>query len=170
MSRPSLPVLLALLALASPAVAQVAAPQVTAPQPFDAQIAAAAASTKVTVIHFWAPWCPNCKNELTSGGWSRLIEANPGVNFVFVTTWNAEDGHEALQKYGIGSEPNFQLLLHPSGPRKAGDKVTEVLGLPVSWIPTTWVFRAGKMRYALNYGELHFPMLQQLIEDTSTKW
>jgi thiol-disulfide isomerase/thioredoxin len=134
------------------------------------QIASATQSGDVTVVHFWAPWCPNCKAELANGGWSGFIAAHPSVNFVFVTIWNATDGREVLEKNGVGAEKNFQLLLHPNGSRKHGEKVTELLGLPISWIPTTWVFRDGKLRYALNYGELRFPTLDQLIRDSSASW
>jgi hypothetical protein len=42
--------------------------------------------------------------------------------------------------------------------------------MPVSWIPTTWVYRDGRLRYALNYGELRFPVLGQLIKDSTEKW
>lgn len=134
------------------------------------QIAAATSSTRVTVVHFWAPWCPNCRAELASGGWSGFIERNPDVNFVFVTIWNPADGRDVLEKNGVGAEKNFQLLLHPNGSRKRGEKVAELMGIPISWIPTTWVFRDGKLRYAMNYGELRFPMLQQLVKDSSDSW
>ena len=70
----------------------------------------------------------------------------------------------------MGPQKNFELLVHPNASRKAEDKMTTFMGQPVSWIPTTWVFRDGQLRYALNYGELHFPMLQQLIRDSSDKW
>lgn len=46
-----------------------------------------------------------------------------------------------------------------------GEEMTSFLGLPVSWLPSTWVFRDGKLRYALNYGEVSFPMLQQPSRD-----
>jgi thiol-disulfide isomerase/thioredoxin len=134
------------------------------------QVAGATKSAKVTVVHLWAPWCPNCKAELENRGWSGFIDANPGVNFVFVTIWNPSDGRDLLTKYGVGGEKNFQLLLHPNGSRKKGEKMTELLGMPVSWIPSTWVFRDGRLRYAMNYGELRFPMLQQLIRDSSDAW
>jgi len=134
------------------------------------QLSGATTSASVTVVHFWAPWCPNCKAELANGGWSSFIAAHPDVNFVFVTIWNPTDGRELLEKNGVGSEKNFQLLLHPNGSRERGKKVSEVLGLPISWIPTTWVFRDGKLRYAMNYGELHFPVLAQLIRDSSDTW
>lgn len=134
------------------------------------QVADATGSSRVTVVHFWAPWCPNCKSELANGGWSGFIAGHPDVNFVFVTIWNPSDGRDLLEKNGVGAEKNFQLLLHPNGSRKKGEKVTELMGIPISWIPTTWVFRDGKLRYAMNYGELHFPMLQQLIQDSSDRW
>ena len=142
----------------------------TAAPSIDQQLAEATRSTQVTVVHFWAPWCPNCKAELEGGGWSSFIAANPSVNFVFVTIWNPADGRELLEKNGVGAERNFRLLLHPNASRERGKKVTELLGLPISWIPTTWVFRDGELRYAMNYGELHFPVLKQLIRDSSSDW
>jgi thiol-disulfide isomerase/thioredoxin len=141
-----------------------------APPGIEQQIATATQSSKVTVVHFWAPWCPNCKAELANGGWSGFIASHPEVNFVFVTIWNPADGREVLERNGVGAQKNFQLLLHPNGSRKRGEKVSEVLGIPISWIPTTWVFRDGKLRYAMNYGELRFPILQQLLLDSSDKW
>jgi hypothetical protein len=134
------------------------------------QLAEATQSTDVTVVHLWAPWCSECKTELADGAWSAFITANPQVHFIFVTVWNDADGHELLQRNGLGAQPNFQLLLHPNGSRKRGEKVTELLGLPVSWIPSTWIFKKGHLYYAMNYGELHFPMLQQLLKDSTTSW
>lgn len=137
---------------------------------FEQQVALATQSDTITVVHFWAPWCPNCKAELSNGGWSTFIAANPNVSFVFITIWNPADGREVLEKAGVGAEPNFKLLLHPNGSKKRGEKVSELLGIPISWIPSTWVFRQGKLRYAMNYGELRFPMLQQCITDSSDAW
>ena len=148
-----------------------AGPARGAPAPaIEQQLADAAKSERVTVVHFWAPWCSNCKSELANGGWSGFIAAHPDVNFVFVTIWNPADGRELLEKNGVGAEKNFRLLLHPNGSRKKGEQVSQLLGLPISWIPTTWVFREGKLRYAMNYGELHFPVLGQLIRDSSDTW
>jgi thiol-disulfide isomerase/thioredoxin len=160
-----------LLPLLAAATASFAAADVSAPAlSIDQAVAGATSSQSVTVVHFWAPWCPNCKSELSNGGWSGFIAANPNVNFVFVTIWNKADGHEVLAANGVGAEPNFRLLLDPNGSRAKGEKVDQVLGIPISWIPTTWVFKDGKLRYAMNYGELHFPMLEQLIKDSSDSW
>ncbi len=140
------------------------------PLSIDQQVAAVTKSSSVTIVHFWAPWCPNCRSELSNGGWSNFIASNPDVNFVFVTIWNPADGREVLEKNGVGGQKNFQLLLHPNSSRKRGQMVDQMLGIPISWIPTTWVFKDGKLRYAMNFGELHFPMLQQLIKDSSDSW
>ena len=37
-------------------------------------------------------------------------------------------------------------------------------------IPTTWVYRAGKLRVAFNYGEIRFPVLQQMVDDARAEW
>ncbi len=44
------------------------------------------------------------------------------------------------------------------------------MDLPLTWVPTTWIFRDGRLRYALNYGEVRFPLLQQLIRDAADPW
>jgi thiol-disulfide isomerase/thioredoxin len=138
--------------------------------PIEQQVAAAAKSPQVTVVHFWAPWCSNCKAELAKDKWSTFIGANGDVNFIFVTVWHGEDGRALLASNGVGPQKNFQLLLHPNAVRKGDGRMTTFLGLPVSWIPSTWIFKEGQLRYAMNYGELNFPMLQQLIRDSSDKW
>ena len=140
--------------------------------PIERQVATAVESPKITVVHFWAPWCSNCKAELASHGWRDFLAANPNVNFIFITVWSdgKGDGRPMLEQYGVGRQPNFQLLLHPNTSRKAAQRMTTFMDLPVTWIPSTWVFREGTLRYALNYGELRFPILQQLIADSSDEW
>jgi thiol-disulfide isomerase/thioredoxin len=140
--------------------------------PVEQQVLDAVKSPQVTVVHLWAPWCPNCKAELADHGWSNFLEANAEVRVIFVTVWAGDkgDGRSMLAQYGVGGQENFQLLVHPNASRKKEDKMTEFLGLPVTWIPTTWVFRDGTLRYAVNYGELRFSMLQQMVRDAGDKW
>lgn len=124
----------------------------------------------LSVVHLWAPWCSNCQAELKSGGWTKMIEANPQVRFVFVSIWNAgEDGGSMLKKFGIGEQANVSVLADP-GPRSGADKIKRFLDLPVTWIPSTWVFKGGDLRYALNFGEVRFPVLQQFLEDSNSEW
>ena len=127
-------------------------------------------STDITVVHLWAPWCSNCQAELKSGGWLKIVKANPQVKFFFVSIWNdGSDGRSMLQRFQIADQPNVTILADP-GPRRGDNKLKEFAGLPVSWIPTTWVYKEGDLRYALNYGEVRFDVLQQFLEDSKNEW
>ena len=145
-----------------------------APTPSDAfeqALLERVAKPDVTVVHLWAPWCPNCRNEMTPNGWAKFLADHPAVQVVFVNIWHAsQDPAPKLKAGGLGGQPNFVALTHPNGSRLADEKLDHLLGLPVTWVPTTWVFRAGKLRYALNYGEVRFDMLHQMVEDAATKW
>ena len=66
-----------------------------------------------------------------------------------------------LSKFGIADQPNVTILSDP-GPRGA-DKIKRFLDLPLSWIPTTWIFKGGDLRYALQLWQKAGVML-------SAKW
>lgn len=141
--------------------------------PIEQQVAEAIQAETVTIVHFWAPWCPNCYGEIAKpDGWASFIGANPKVNVIFITSWNGGqgDGRALLQKHGIGAQKNFQLLLHPNGARRDDERMRTFLGYEVNWLPATWVFSRGKLRYALNYGEVRFSILQQLVKDAAQTW
>lgn len=138
--------------------------------PLEKQVAEVTAGSKVTIVHFWAPWCPNCQAELAKHGWRDFLAVNREVNVIFVTIWSPEEGRADLAKYGLAEQANFQLFHHPNGARAKAERVTHFLGQPIDWIPTTWVFKDGKLRFALNYGEVRFPLLQQLVRDASESW
>src|SRR5947209_10459495 len=125
---------------------------------------------ELSVVHLWAPWCSNCQAELKEGGWLKMVKANPQVKFYFVSVWNdGGDGKSMLQKFQIADQPNVTILADP-GPRRGDNKIKQFAGLPLSWIPTTWVYKAGDLRYALNYGEVRFDVLQQFLEDSKSEW
>jgi thiol-disulfide isomerase/thioredoxin len=141
-----------------------------AQSPIDQQVEVAIKSTQPTVVHLWAPWCSNCQAELKSGGWTKIITENPGVRFYFVSIWNdGKDGRAMLNKFGIADQPNVTILADP-GPRRGENKIKQFAGLPLSWIPTTWIYKGGDLRYALNYGEVRFPVLQQFLTDSQSEW
>jgi thiol-disulfide isomerase/thioredoxin len=138
--------------------------------PAEQKILAATKSQDLSVVHLWAPWCSNCQAELKSGGWSKMVKDNPQVKFYFVSVWNGgEDGRAMLRKFEIADQPNVTILADP-GPRKGDNKIKQFAGLPLSWIPTTWVYKGGDLHYALNYGEVRFPVLQQFLEDSKSEW
>ncbi len=137
--------------------------------PAEQKILTAIQSPNLSVVHLWAPWCSNCQAELKSGGWSRTVKDNPRVKFYFVSVWNnGDDGRAMLQKFSIADQPNVIILADP-GPR-TGNKIKRFAGLPLSWIPTTWIFKGADLRFALNYGEMRFPVLQQFLEDSASEW
>ena len=147
----------------------VCGPVVFAQSPAEKQLAEAVKAPNISVVHLWAPWCSNCQAELKSGGWLKTIKENPQVKFYFVSVWNGgEDGRAMLAKFEIADQTNVTIVADP-GPRGAG-KIKRFLDLPLSWIPTTWVFKGGDLRYALNYGEVRFEVLQQFLTDANSDW
>ncbi|MGH7487774.1 MAG: TlpA family protein disulfide reductase, partial [bacterium] len=128
------------------------------PKSAEQKVTEAIKSPDLTVVHLWAPWCSNCQAELKSGGWTKIINENPKVKFCFVSVWNdGQDGRPMLKKFGIADQPNVTIVADP-GPRRGENKIKQFAGLPLSWIPTTWIYKGGDLRYALNYGEVRFPV------------
>jgi thiol-disulfide isomerase/thioredoxin len=139
------------------------------PSPAEQKVLDAIKSPDLTVVHLWAPWCSNCQAELKDGGWLKMAKDNPQVKFYFVSVWNGgENGRAMLKKFDIADQPNITILADP-GPR-GKNHIKQFAGLPLSWIPTTWVYKGGDLRYALNYGEVRFPVLQQFLEDGKSEW
>jgi thiol-disulfide isomerase/thioredoxin len=154
-----------LLALAAATVLR------AADAPLEKEVADIIAGPQVTVVHFWAPWCPNCKAEMEPAGWARFIAANPGVKFVFINIWHKnQDPQPLLTAAGLGAQPNLLLRTHPNASKLEADRLNAFLGLPITWIPTTWIYRGGKLRTAFNYGEIRWPVLQQLLDDARDPW
>lgn len=140
------------------------------PKPAEQNVRAAIKSPELTVVHLWAPWCSNCLAELKSGGWLKMVKASPQVHFYFVSVWNdGGNGKSMLQKFQLADQPNVTILADP-GPRSGDNKIKRFADMPVSWIPTTWVYKGGDLRYALNYGEVRFDVLQQFLEDSKNEW
>jgi thiol-disulfide isomerase/thioredoxin len=140
------------------------------PKNAEQKVTEAIKSPDLSVVHLWAPWCSNCQAELKSGGWLKMVKANPQVKFYFVSIWNdGGDGKAMLERFQIASQPNVTVLADP-GPRRGDNKIKQFAGMPVSWIPTTWVYKEGDLRYALNYGEVRFDVLQQFLEDSKNEW
>lgn len=138
--------------------------------PLERDVAEAVKSPAVTVLHFWAPWCPNCLAELKSGGWKKFVEDNPKAAVLFVTVRDERDGAAELAKFGLGPQKNFRHLQHPNPSRRPETEMTSFMGLRLGWTPATWIYRNNRQRYALNYGQIRFNILQQLVDDTDPKW
>ncbi len=140
--------------------------------PTDAEVAVRGilAEPGVHVIHFWAPWCGNSVDEFPA--WHALLNENrPDATFAFVTVWNnGRSGREKMNNNGIPSDVAeiLQADRGPSGIKELRRK--EFLGLPMTWIPSTWIFRGDTLAYAINYGEVSEATLRTLIEDAGRSW
>jgi len=123
------------------------------------------------VVHFWAPWCSNSRNELANG-WAGLVEANPEVSFTFVTVWNdGNAGTSMLDDYNLPDRVTevTQPGLDPSN--NEATRRRSFLTHPVTWIPSTWIFHNnGELAFAMNYGEMNMSTLQSLINTTRKDW
>ena len=123
------------------------------------------------VVHFWAPWCVNSRNELDNG-WADLVASNPNVTFTFVTVWNdGERGASTLDEYDLPDRITEvpQPDLGPSN--NETNRRQSFLSHPVTWIPSTWIFHNnGELAFAMNYGEMKMSTIQSLIDATRTDW
>lgn len=123
------------------------------------------------VVHFWAPWCVNSRNEL-GNGWADLVASNPDVTFTFVTVWNdGERGASTLDDYDLPDRITevTQSDLGPSN--NEANRRQSFLTHPVTWIPSTWIFHNnGELAFAMNYGEMKMSTIQSLIDVTRTDW
>ena len=139
--------------------------------PAEKSVAAIVQTDGIHVVHFWAPWCSNSIDELRNG-WYEVVERHPSVSFTFVTIWNdGESGREAMERFGLPervtevTQPDFGPSDDKAQRRRA------FLGLPVTWIPTTWVFhKNGELAFAFNYGELEMEQIDRAIEGVRSPW
>jgi hypothetical protein len=123
----------------------------------------------VHVVHFWAPWCPNAVAELAPV-WAEAPARHPDASFTFVSLWaEGDDGADLLRQHGV---PEAVARIAAPGPKpEAAERRTTLLGLPVTWIPTTWVFnRGGLLATAFNHGEVTAAQLAEAVEGAARDW
>ncbi len=123
------------------------------------------------MLHFWAPWCGNSTRELAAG-WADLIARAPEVRVTFVTVW--DDGRSAratMQEYGIPDTVEEVTIPDPGPSEVKENRRRMVLGLPLPWIPATWIFhKNGQLAFALGYGEMAMSTLGTLLDATREAW
>ena len=129
------------------------------------------AQNGVHVVHFWAPWCPNSIAELDAG-WSGLVADHPETSFTFVTVWNnGKDGQSELDERALPERVEVLTQLDRGDSSDKSKRRKTFLDLPMTWIPTTWVFhKNGELAYAFNYGELDMAQVAKAIEQVRADW
>lgn len=155
---------------ASGATAASARPSSEARSPAEQRVQEIIRQDGIHVVHLWAPWCSNSTGEL-GNGWDALVQQNEDVSFTFVTIWNAgADGTQTLDAYDL-PERIVELTAPGGSETNEADRITSFLDLPVTWIPTTWVFHNnGELAFAMNYGEMQMETIQRLIDVTRQDW
>lgn len=78
----------------------------------------AAVGTGVSLVDFWAPWCPPCKMQ------GPIVEkiAESYAGKALVAKVNVDEEGQAATKYGVASIPTLVLL-------KDGKEVARFVGL-----------------------------------------
>lgn len=125
----------------------------------------------IHVVHFWAPWCGNSLSELRTG-WAGLIENHPDVTFTFVTVWNGgASGRDELDRLGIPARVEEVTAPGTGTQEDKPGRRRIFLGLPMTWIPTTWVFHQnGVLAFAFNYGEVEAARIAEALADVRRDW
>ncbi|MGB3542277.1 TlpA family protein disulfide reductase [Rubrivirga sp.] len=120
----------------------------------------------VHVVHVWAPWCDNSLHELHPV-WADAHRLGAD-SVTFVTVWNeGESGGSVLEEYGVEVD---EIVVPGPKPEKADRRMT-LVGLPVTWIPTTWVFnRNGLLATAFSYGEVTAGKLADAVQGARSGW
>lgn len=141
------------------------------PAEAEARVREIVAAPGVHVVHFWAPWCDNSVNELRAG-WYDLVEQNPEATFTFVTVWNdGASGRETMDRYALPARVAELTLPDPGPSADEAQRRRAFLGLPLTWIPSTWIFHEnGRLAFALNAGEMDMATLQHLIDAAARNW
>ncbi|MEM1054102.1 MAG: thioredoxin [Bacteroidota bacterium] len=124
----------------------------------------------IEVVVFWAQWCGSSISQLERG-LAEAIAEHEDVGFTFVSLWDeGRDGAEMLRDHNIPDRA--RILAQPGVGQDAPKEMRrkDFLGLPVTWIPTTWVFREGILATAFNYGEVTREQLDSALAGARSSW
>jgi peroxiredoxin len=95
---------------------------------------------KVTVVNFWATWCPPCIEEIPS--LNRLREKMQGENFELISI-NYADTPAKIREFLTKVHVQFPVLIDPNGKTAQQWKV---IGFPSTFV----IGKDGKIRYGVN--------------------
>lgn len=111
---------------------------------------------KVTVVNFWAPWCPPCRKEIP--GFIRLQErlGAQGLQIVGV----ALDDKDKVQAYADGAGMDYPILLGDMQAVELGQAAGNRLG----GLPYTVVFDRKGNPVATLVGEVSEARLEGIVK------
>jgi thiol-disulfide isomerase/thioredoxin len=105
---------------------------------------------KIVIVDFWATWCGPCKASFPSMQMAvNKYKNDPNVEFVFIHTWEREDGKLATEnaaKYIKENNYSFNVAMDLKDQASGTNKVVSSFG--VSGIPTKFVIdKDGNIRF-----------------------
>ena len=90
------------------------------------EMASSAWAGKILVLHFWATWCPDCRQELPAFVRTQEGQQSAGVQVVAIAVDRAADVVDFLQTNAV----NFPVLIADTGTismaKRLGNRVTAV--------------------------------------------
>ena len=95
---------------------------------------------KITVVNFWASWCPPCVEEIPS--LNRLREQMQGQPFELISI-NYADNPEKIHEFMNRVNVQFPVLIDPNGKLS---QQWNVIGFPSTFV----IGKDGKILYGVN--------------------
>ncbi len=132
------------------------APPVEAARWFNAPDNGPTGGAAVSVLYFWATWCPNCKKEVdfVNGLWSRY--ENRGLRFVGVTKNTRGQTDETVEAYIEAHGFTFPVAVDAEGRTSRA--------LSVASVPSAVVIdRKGRVRWHDHPAALSDGVLERLL-------
>jgi protein disulfide-isomerase-like protein len=81
------------------------------------------ADKKITVVLFYAPWCPHCKDIMPM--WKKLVEKHSSDNKVEVKKVNCEDKPEQAEQNDVQGFPTIIMFKNGKKVKYEGERTEE---------------------------------------------
>lgn len=112
---------------------------------------------KVTVVNFWATWCPPCRREIPDLVAAQKQYHERGVIFLGIAV---EDNRELVQEFARSYNINYPLV---SG-KEQGIALLQKLGNQIAGLPFTLVLDAQGRIITSRRGQMSASRLEQALQ------
>ncbi|MEK4080123.1 TlpA disulfide reductase family protein [Solibacillus sp. FSL W7-1436] len=110
---------------------------------------------KITIVNFWATWCPPCREEMPHMQ-SFYEKHHEEVEILAVNVKNMDDGRPAIEQFVQEHELTFPILLDESG--EVG------LTYEIMTLPTSYILDAEGRVFQKIIGAMDEQVMNELVE------